>query len=133
MITGKPYPIRALFTVGTTLFHRESDSTRLAKALKTLDLLVVQDLLPLYHDGVCSDKSRAAVEEHLQTCQDCRKALEEMDTQLPTEKVAVDDAAAVKKISREWERGKWKARMKGAGIAVLVCLLLFGGWIAATE
>lgn len=23
--------------------------------------------------------------------------------------------------------------MKGAGIAVLVCLLLFGGWIAATE
>ena len=98
-----------------------------------LDHDIVQDLLPLYHDGVCSDKSRAAVEEHLQTCQDCRKALEEMDTQLPTEKVAVDDAAAVKKISREWERGKWKARMKGAGIAVLVCLLLFGGWIAATE
>ena len=32
--------------MGTTLFHRESDSTRLAKALKTLDLLVVQDLLP---------------------------------------------------------------------------------------
>lgn len=91
-----------------------------------LDHDIVQDLLPLYHDGVCSDKSRAAVEEHLQTCQDCRKALEEMDTQLPTEKVAVDDAAAVKKISREWERGKWKARMKGAGIAVLVCLLLFG-------
>ena len=82
-----------------------------------LDHDIVQDLLPLYHDGVCSDKSRAAVEEHLQTCQDCRKALEEMDTQLPTEKVAVDDAAAVKKISREWERGKWKARMKGAGIA----------------
>ena len=92
-----------------------------------LDHDIVQDLLPLYHDGVCSDKSRAAVEEHLQTCQDCRKALEEMDTQLPTEKVAVDDAAAVKKISREWERGKWKARMKGAGIAVLVCLLLSVG------
>ena len=39
-----------------------------------LDHDIVQDLLPLYHDGVCSDKSRAAVEEHLQTCQDCRKA-----------------------------------------------------------
>lgn len=33
-----------------------------------LDHDIVQDLLPLYHDGVCSDKSRAAVEEHLQTC-----------------------------------------------------------------
>ena len=30
-----------------------------------LDHDIVQDLLPLYHDGVCSDKSRAAVEEHL--------------------------------------------------------------------
>ena len=51
----------------------------------------------------------------------------------PDMDIMLIDAAAVKKISREWERGKWKARMKGAGIAVLVCLLLFGGWIAATE
>ena len=36
---------------------------------------IIQDLLPLYHDGVCSDKSRAAVEEHLQTCEACRAAL----------------------------------------------------------
>ena len=40
-----------------------------------LDHDIVQDLLPLYHDGVCSDKSRAAVEEHLKTCEDCRAAL----------------------------------------------------------
>ena len=29
---------------------------------------IVWDLLPLYHDGVCSEKSRAAVEEHLTAC-----------------------------------------------------------------
>ena len=40
-----------------------------------LDHDIVQDLLPLYHDGVCSDKSRAAVEEHLQTCQDVQKGI----------------------------------------------------------
>ena len=40
-----------------------------------LDHDIVQDLLPLYHDGVCSDKSRAAVEEHLQTCEACRACL----------------------------------------------------------
>lgn len=45
-LSGKPYPVRAVFCVGTTLFHRESDSARLAKALASLDLLVVQDLLP---------------------------------------------------------------------------------------
>ena len=99
-----------------------------------LDHEIVRDLLPLYHDGVCSEKSRAAVEAHLETCGDCRRALAAMDAPLPeAEKVAASDAAAVKKISREWERGKWKARMKGAAIAAAVCLLLFGAWMAATE
>lgn len=45
-LTGKPYPIRAVFCVGSTLFHRESDSQRLQKALESLDLFVVQDVLP---------------------------------------------------------------------------------------
>ena len=44
--TGKPYPIRAAFITGTTMFHREANSNRLAEALKALDLVVVQDILP---------------------------------------------------------------------------------------
>jgi thiosulfate reductase / polysulfide reductase chain A len=44
--SGKPYPIRACFVTGTTMFHREANSARLAKALKELELLVVQDILP---------------------------------------------------------------------------------------
>ena len=37
---------------------------------------IIQDLLALYHDGVCSPESRAAVEEHLQSCPECRAVLE---------------------------------------------------------
>lgn len=44
---------------------------------------IVQDLLPLYHDGVCSDESRAAVEAHLAGCEDCRRMLADMDAPLP--------------------------------------------------
>ena len=29
---------------------------------------IIQDLLPLYHDGVCSAASQAAVEDHLASC-----------------------------------------------------------------
>lgn len=29
---------------------------------------IIEDLLPLYHDNVCSEESRAMVKEHLQTC-----------------------------------------------------------------
>lgn len=44
---------------------------------------IIWDLLPLYHDGVCSEKSRAAVEEHLKDCPACRAALAAMDAPLP--------------------------------------------------
>lgn len=92
---------------------------------------IILDLLPLYHDGVCSDASRAAVEEHLKNCEICREALAEMDAPLPeAERKAADDAAAVKRISQEWKRGKWKARLKGAVIALVVCAALAGGYWA---
>ena len=96
---------------------------------------IVMDLLPLYHDGVCSDASRAAVEEHLNTCEVCRTALAEMDAPLPATEARKNaaDGAAVKKISDEWKRTKWKARLKGAAIAAAVCLVLGGVWLAATE
>ena len=34
---------------------------------------VIQDLLPLYHDGVTSLETNALVEEHLQTCEACQE------------------------------------------------------------
>ncbi len=33
---------------------------------------LIQDLLPLYHDGVCSEESRAIVEQHLAACSACK-------------------------------------------------------------
>lgn len=33
---------------------------------------IIQDLLPLYIDDVCSEESKNAVEEHLEGCADCR-------------------------------------------------------------
>lgn len=44
--TGKPYPVKAAFFVGTTMFHREANSQKLADHLKKLELCVVQDVLP---------------------------------------------------------------------------------------
>ena len=95
-----------------------------------LDHDIVQDLLPLYHDGVCSEKSRAAVEEHLRTCEDCRAALAAMDAPLPgAEKAAADDAAAVKKISSEWKKGKRRAWWKGAlAVALVFAAILFAAY-----
>lgn len=45
-VSGKPYPIKAAFFVGTTMFHRQANAKKLAENLKKLDLVVVQDVLP---------------------------------------------------------------------------------------
>lgn len=96
---------------------------------------IVRDLLPLYHDGVCSEESRAAVEGHLAGCEACRQVLADMDAPLPESegKKTGDAAAAVKKIAGEWRRGKWKSWLKGAAAAALACALLAGLWVLATQ
>lgn len=96
---------------------------------------IIFDLLPLYHDGVCSAASRAAVEAHLKVCGTCREALLEMDAPLPAaeEQKNAADGAVVQGISEAWKKEKWKARLKGAAIAAAVCLLLVGAWLAATQ
>ena len=36
---------------------------------------MIQDLLPLYVDQICSQESRRAVEEHVENCPLCRARL----------------------------------------------------------
>lgn len=40
---------------------------------------VIQDIIPLYHDSVCSSKSREYVDEHIKSCKDCSKFLKALD------------------------------------------------------
>ena len=59
-----------------------------------MDCEVIRDLLPLYADDACSEKSRIVVEEHLQDCSSCREELErirrtEIDDCLQDEKHSV--------------------------------------------
>ena len=44
---------------------------------------MIQDLIPLYEEELCSPATRTAVEEHFQECEQCRRQAEEM-RKLPT-------------------------------------------------
>ena len=48
--------------------------------MKMMKCEVIQDLLALYADDCCSEESKKLVEEHLRSCPECRKVLEEMKT-----------------------------------------------------
>lgn len=80
---------------------------------------IIKDLLPLYHDGVCSNESRQMVEEHLSECEKCRLELKAIDNMLtiPNTKQNLDDAKAVKELSKKWKYSLTKSMMYGALVA----------------
>ena len=43
------------------------------------DCSIIQDLLPLYKDGICSDSSRKMIEEHIAECHTCKKMLDNLN------------------------------------------------------
>lgn len=96
---------------------------------------IIKDLLPLYHDGVCSEDSKSMVEEHIEHCESCRDELQAMESELPianrTENLV--EAEAVKKLSKRWKKGMIKSVLKGVFftlvtvIIVLLIMYLFVG------
>lgn len=46
---------------------------------------IIQDLLPLYHDGVVSEKTGEAIKNHLEQCAACRKEYDMLCAELPIE------------------------------------------------
>lgn len=96
---------------------------------------IVRDLLPLYHDGVCSEESRTAVEEHLTNCAACRQILADMDAPLPAaeEKRTEEDAAVVERIAQEWRRLWRRTLLTGTAAVLILCLGGFAFWCSVTQ
>jgi len=88
---------------------------------------VVRDLLPLYHDEVCSESSRKIVEEHLAECDLCKIIMEKIndntyDNRLQNEKENV--------VGHHAEKVKRKSLIMGIcfsaifAVPILVCLIV---------
>lgn len=80
---------------------------------------VIRDLLPLYHDGVCSPESRDAVEKHCVGCSDCRKILNDLE-RVPEPYEMVKEAEPLKPIQKKWNRERKKNLWIGLGIAIVL-------------
>lgn len=69
-----------------------------------LDCELIQDLLPLYAEGLCSPASRRAVEEHLRECKDCRRLTAPLPIEEPEDTPNADRAVkkGIKSVRRRW-------------------------------
>lgn len=87
---------------------------------------IIKDLLPLYHDGVCSDDSREMIEEHLLECDICKAELRAMEEILfiNNKDQNLHEAEAVKKLSRRWKKGMLKSLLKGVLITIIAIAVI---------
>ena len=44
--------------------------------MKDISCDVIRDLIPLYIDDICSEQSKRLIEDHIDECENCRKALD---------------------------------------------------------
>ena len=87
---------------------------------------MILDLLPLYHDGVCSEVSKTIVKEHLKGCESCTQMLRNMEAEMEMPKLDADESKPLKKIRRTWRKRTW---LKGLFIGIAVFFL----WIWLTQ
>lgn len=80
---------------------------------------LINDLLPLYADNVCSEESKAAVAEHISCCEKCRTQLEKMGRPISVDHT--EDIAVMKRIKK---RIRIEKIVIGALIAVVAMIAL---------
>lgn len=94
---------------------------------------IIEDLLPMYHDGVCSNESAAFIESHLNECAACRHVLASLRGEIELKKEnPADDLKPLKGIQQQITKEKRRYGRKGAVItALLVAIIipfLILGW-----
>ena len=90
---------------------------------------VIQDLLPLYEDGCCSEESKALVEAHLAECSQCRQARQEM--QLPFQAYSAPEDLSAEQVLKSGMRKVRRFLRRSLTIAaaiMIACVALFLLW-----
>ena len=88
---------------------------------------IIRDLLPLYADDVCSDESKALVDEHLNECPDCAAELKRLQTDEIEEQLTVEREEVIRSQKKKFGR---RSAAVGSAIAwvlmipVVICLFI---------
>ena len=91
---------------------------------------IIQDLLPLYCDGVCSEESRKMILTHVQICEKCKEELRVLDLpiDISEETMEVEAAAAA---SKAWKKNKRKAFHTGLILAALLVAIAMAVFLSS--
>ncbi len=79
---------------------------------------VIEDMLPMYYDKVCSEESAALVEEHLKDCDQCSRMLSDLRSDMDIPEKKVDDIKPLKRIQKSYKK------MRLGWLIAIVCVVV---------
>ena len=95
--------------------------------MKKISCDIIKDVLPLYLDGVVSEATKEMVEEHLSSCDSCKKEAEilKQDIVLPsTKNIQLSEARVLKKLKSKFQKKNTIIFVSSVIIAVLLGISL---------
>ena len=91
---------------------------------------IIRDLLPLYAEGLTSKASNEWIEEHLNTCPECTKLLEQMRQTPQMEEIETEKEMPLKALSKTYRRKNRSLAVLIAAIAASVLISIYA-WLSA--
>ncbi len=89
---------------------------------------IIRDLLPLYQDDICSEKSRNAIEEHIKECESCRTYLKKMECEIPIEADETggtdEEWKGFREFSEKVSKRLNRRIVMAGGVILLICMML---------
>ena len=88
---------------------------------------VIEDILPMYYDKVCSEESAALVEEHLRDCPHCSQKLSDLRADMDIPQREVDDIKPLKKIQKSFRKMRLRWLIAVAVVLALIPIAFLAG------
>lgn len=96
---------------------------------------VIQDLITLRQEELCSEASSRLIEEHLQGCESCRSYARRirMPVDIPLAQEPIEQAAEKKLVKRSLRKVKHRYMLSVISVLVVLCLLAGAGYLGYHE
>lgn len=102
--------------------------------MNKIDCSIIQDMIPLYIDKICSTQTQEMVAEHLETCEQCRQMLVQLEKPMPIKEAAEISEHDGKELYQNIRNSFMKKVIKRVLviIAVIFAVVIAGGilWFA---
>ena len=94
---------------------------------------IMQDLLPLYIDGACSESSAAMVKEHLETCPECKALYEKLCSDTGEETLKAEMVGVVAKHEKKVKKKRLLTIVASVVLTIVLIFSVINLWPASID